>query len=514
MINRSLRWLHPIWRVAPRAASALAFLSVLLATPGLAQKDLAKRIDRLLDLPPFDRATWGVVLADSTGKVLYERNANRLFVPASNNKLLVTSAASALLGPNFRITTSIYGTGTLENGVLKGDLVAYGRGNPMFTSRCYGVDTLAPGACDSLWSGLDALADSLASRGVQQVTGAIVGDGSYFESQLLHEAWEQYDLNWWYAAPVSGLGFNDNSVNITWGPGPKTGSPASVTFAPELGFFLFENRSRTTLAGTPRTLDFFRQPGAMFIWAEGTVPLDNTGRTEYFALPDPNLYFARALRTALARKGINVSGPTLSTTDSLVYREARQTPALASVVSRPLSDLLFPILNSSQNWYAEMLLKLLGRERGQAGSWSEGLRVEKRFLLDSVGVDSTAFVATDGSGLAKNNLVTPRALMQILAFTRRHPAGAAFMRALPHAGQLGSLSKRFVGTPLEGRVVAKTGSVSRVNTLSGFIQRDKGGPLVFSILVNNQAAGTRALLAQIDSVVVEMGFEKNVKKKA
>src|SRR5690242_14550011 len=105
MINRSLRWLHPIWRVAPRAASALAFLSVVFATPALAQKDLAKRVDRLLDLPPFDRATWGVVLADSTGKVMYERNANRLFVPASNNKLLVTSTASALLGPNFRIST-------------------------------------------------------------------------------------------------------------------------------------------------------------------------------------------------------------------------------------------------------------------------------------------------------------------------------------------------------------------------------------------------------------------------
>src|SRR6185503_18044319 len=172
---------------------------------------------------------------------------------------------------------------------------------------------------------------------------------------------------------------------------------------------------RTTPAGTPRTLDFFREPGTMLIWSEGTVPLDNNGRTEYFALPDPNLYFAHALRASLARKGISVGGPTLSTTDSLRYHEAREAPALVSLQSRPLSDYLFPILNSSQNWFAEMLLKQLGRERGAGGSWTEGLKVERRFLVDSMGVDSTAFAVVDASGLAKNNLVSPRAFAQVLA---------------------------------------------------------------------------------------------------
>jgi D-alanyl-D-alanine carboxypeptidase/D-alanyl-D-alanine-endopeptidase (penicillin-binding protein 4) len=507
-----LRWLHSTECVASQAGRIVALGGLLLASPLQGQNALAKRLDRLLDQPPFDRASWGVVLTDSTGKLLYERNGNRLFVPASNNKLVVGSAATVLLGPDFRITTSIYGGGPLENGVLNGDLIVYGRGNPMFSRHCYGVDTLAPGACDSLWAGMDALADSLAARGVQNIAGAIVGDGSYFESQVLHDAWEQYDLNWWYAAPVSGLGFNDNSVDITWKPGPKVGSPASVSFAPDLGFFLFENRSRTTPAATPRTLDFFRQPGTMLVWAEGTVPLDNAGRTEYFALPDPNLYFAVALRAALARKGISVAGPSLSTTDSLRYREVRQSPALVALTSRPLSDLMFPILNSSQNWFAEMLLKMLGRERGAGGSWSEGLRVERRFLLDSVGVDSTAFAVSDASGLAKNNLITPRAFTQILGFTRRHPNGAAFLRALPHAGQPGSLNGRFKGTPLEGRIIAKTGSVSRVNSLSGYIERDKGGPLIFSIMVNNQGAAYRATLNQIDSVVVQMGEEGKGKR--
>ena len=500
MINRSLDRLHLACRVAlPWLALSLAGLS-----PAWGQGAVAKRIDRLLDQPPFDRATWGVFVSDSAGKVLYQRNADRLMSPASNNKLLVAGTAMRLLGPDYRVTTSIYGSGPLENGVLQGDLVVYGRGDPTFSGHCYGIDTLAPGGCDSLWTGIDGLADSLVARGVQEVTGALVGDGSYFEPQLVHDSWELYDLNWWYAAPVSGLGFNDNSVDVTWGPGPKVGAPAAIRFQPELGFFAFQNRSRTSAPGSPRTLDFFRQPGTMFVWAEGTVPLDNGGRTEYFALPDPNLYFAHALRSSLARKGISIAGPTLSTTDSLRYREARQAPALASRQSRPLSDVIFPILNSSQNWFAEMLLKTVGRERGASGSWSEGLKVERRFLIDSVGADSSSFASSDASGLAKNNLVTPRTLAQVLTFVRQRPGADAFLRALPRSGQRGSLRTRFTGTPLEGRVMAKTGSVARVNALSGYVERAKGGALVFSIIVNNHASPTRAVLAQIDSVVLEM----------
>ena len=506
MINLSLHPLH-LGRLLTALGAVVALSATVPATrlEGQTQIALARRLDRLLDQPPFDRATWGVVLADSTGKILYERNGNRLLIPASNLKLLVAGTASALLGPEHRVTTSLYGAGTLDSGVLQGDLVAYGRGDPMFSRHCYSVDTLATGVCDSAWAAMDAMADSLVQRGIQHVTGAIVGDGSYFEPQLVHDAWEQYDLNWWYAAPVSALGFNDNSVDVTWKPGSRVGAPAQVSFEPDLQFFLFENRSRTTRAGTPRTLDFFRQSGAMLVWAEGTVPLDHPGRKEYLALPDPNLYFAHALRSALARKGISVAGPTLSTVDSTRYHEAREAPPLVSLQSRPLADLIFPILNSSHNWFAEMLVKTLGRERGTAGSWAEGLRVERQFLSDSVGVDSTAFAVADASGLAKNNLVTPRALTQLLAFSRRHPNAAPFLRALPRSGQPGSLSTRFRGTPLEGRVVAKTGSVSRVNALSGYIERPRGGPLVFSILVNNHAASSRAVLNQIDSVVVEMG---------
>ncbi|MBI3081357.1 MAG: D-alanyl-D-alanine carboxypeptidase [Gemmatimonadetes bacterium] len=198
-----------------------------------AQGSLARRLERLLDRRSFNRASWGVLVVNQRGQTVFERNADRRFVPASTAKLAVTAAASMLLPPDYRITTSVFGTGPLTDGVLQGDLVVYGRGDPGFGAHCHGPDTLAAGVCDAMWTRLDALADSLVARGVGEVAGAIVGDGSYFDRTLVHPEWQGYHLNWWYAAPVSGLGFNDNSVNITWKSGPRVGAPAVIRFEPD-----------------------------------------------------------------------------------------------------------------------------------------------------------------------------------------------------------------------------------------------------------------------------------------
>ena len=472
---------------------------------------LARRLDALLDRRPFDRVTWGVSVVDERGRTLYERNADRLFVPASNTKLVVSSAATVLLPADYRVRTSVYLNGALQNGVLDGDLILYGRGDPTFSERCYGVDTLAPGACDSTFTAIDAIADSIRARGVRRITGRIVGDGSYFEPQLVRPGWNGFDLNWWYAAPVSGLGFHDNSVDFLITPSDTVDRPPTITWSPDLGLFTFENRARTGPAGNGSTIgdNFFRAPGTMDIWAEGTAALGRKPWVESFALPDPNRYAARALSAALERAGVTVEGGVASTTDSLDYRAVRCcTPPLVEYRGRPLGDIVFPILNTSQNWFAEMLLKILGRELDSAGSWDAGLEVERRFLVDSVGVDSSAFSLEDGSGLSAGNLVSPRAFTRLLAYMAGHPKRAPFFAALPRSGQPGSLLHRFTGTPLEGAVVAKTGSIDRVNTLSGYIERPGGGRLVFSIEANAHTVGGRAMLAQIDSIVVEIGKTK------
>jgi serine-type D-Ala-D-Ala carboxypeptidase/endopeptidase (penicillin-binding protein 4) len=333
-----------------------------------------------------------------------------------------------------------------------------------------------------------------------------VGDGSYFEPTLVHPNWEAFDLNWWYAAPVSGLGFHDNSIDFDWQPGPAVGAPAVIAITPDLGDIGFENRTLTVPPGGESDIGdrFYRNPGTLQIWAEGTVALDNPRRTESFAVPDPNLYAARALRQALAEIGIAVTGTTRSTTDSLLYAHIRAAPPLAEVQSRPLRDWMFPILNTSQNWFAEMLLKQLGKQFGKAGSWLEGLAVERRFLIDSVKVDSTQFSLSDGSGLSSSNLVSPLAFTQVLRFMRRHPRFASFAAGLPVSGLVGSLRNRFVGTPLAGRVRAKTGSIARVQSLSGYIELGGGKALTFSIQANHHAETGKIMLDTIDSVVVEM----------
>jgi len=454
---------------------------------------LAKRLNRLLDEAPFDRALWGVVIADPSGRVVFERNGDRLFIPASSTKLIVSAVAAALLPPDHRFRTSVYAAGPVDSGVVRGDLVLYGRGDPTLSGRYY----------DSVSVPFDELADSLRARGVTRVAGDLVGDASYFDSVLVHPSWEGYDLNWWYAAPVTALGFNDNSVDFRITPG-TIGGPPAITLQPELGVVRFTNRARTVPADSPRTIDFFRLPGTNVVWAEGDVPADARPWTEYFAIHDAPAWAATALQRSLEHRGIAVEGRVRTTYDSTAYAAARAQPPVAEHLSRPLPDILRPILESSQNWFADLMLKTLGREFRGIGSFAAGLDVERRFLIDSLRVDSTQFDVVDGSGLSSSDLVTPRAFVQLLRRMREHPRAQPFLAALPVAGRSGSLRFRFRDTPLEGRVRAKTGSINRVNTLAGYLELDGGRTWTFSIQLNHYTGSTRDALRRIDSIVAEL----------
>src|SRR3989454_1064443 len=427
-------------RVGPRAtlralvAASLVASSALAAQgrPGAAaprsrplQGSLERRLAQLMDVPPFARATWGIYAVDDGGRALYKRTADRLFVPASNTKLVVTAAALALLPADYRVRTSLYANGGVAAGVLQGDLVFYGRGDPTFYAGCYGVDTLAPGVCDSTFTALDAIADTLRRKGLRRITGKLVGDGSYFEPTLIHPAWNAFDLNAWYAAPVSGLGFHGNSVDFTIAPGDAVDRPPLITWSPDLGLIGFENRARTGPPDSNSTIEdnFYRRPGTWDIWAEGSVSLARAPWTVSVALPDPNLYAARALAYALQRKGVAIGGGAASTTDSLVYRAARAHGELLGSMPRP-------------------------------------------------------------------------------------PQRGPFPAALPRPGQPGTLLKRLVGTPFESRVLAKTGSIDRVNSLSGYIEQPNGRTITFSVQANARAVPYSQMLAQIDSVIVEIGKTK------
>jgi D-alanyl-D-alanine carboxypeptidase/D-alanyl-D-alanine-endopeptidase (penicillin-binding protein 4) len=491
-----------------RAGAMMAvLLGLILAMPdGLPAQSLSRRLDRLLDAPGFDRHHWGVAVLDTTGTVLFARNATRLFVPASNTKLLVAAAATALLPPDLRVKTTVFAAGPVTDGVLHGDLVLYGRGDPTWSRRCFAADTSRTGACErDPMRPLRELAAAIRARGIRTVTGQVVGDGSWFEPTLVHGTWEQGDLLWWYAAPVSALAFNDNSLDLLWGPGEEVGAPGRVSFTPSFGDVTLENRTRTVAADSGFALDVGGDHAGLRLWATGRMPFGRRDRTSYVAVPDPNRFAAAALRTALMDARVAVLGGTASTTDSLRYAAARATAPLAEIESRPIRDWLFPILGPSQNLFAEMLLKQIGRQVAGEGSWSKGIEVERRFLIDSVGLDSTQVAPRDGSGLSHVNVVSPLAFAKLLLWMRRHPHFPVFVDALPVAGRSGTISTRMTSTPVEGRVFAKTGSIFRVNALSGYVTMPNGRTRIFAILTNNHDLGGAGINPRIDSLVVEIG---------
>ncbi|HEU0054748.1 MAG TPA: D-alanyl-D-alanine carboxypeptidase/D-alanyl-D-alanine-endopeptidase [Longimicrobium sp.] len=451
---------------------------------------MAERIDAVLDRPALRRAHWGIEVRDAaSGRVLYARDADRLFIPASNLKLIVTATAAHHLDPTFRYRTSLYATGPVAEGTLAGDVVLYGRGDPLISARG-GRDRLAV---------FEAFADSLLARGVRRVAGGVVADESFFDGDHLRGDWEADDLLWWYAAPVSALGFNDNSIDVRIAPGSAPGRAARVTFEPRTDYVTLVNAATTVAAGRARTVDLERLPGRGRLRAYGQVPANALTDIEYFAVDDPARFAGTVFREVLERKGIAVEVDSIRVVTDPAQSPADSTRLVAEHRSDLLAAVIGPILKNSQNWFAEQLVKTLGRELRGEGSWDAGLAVEREFLTREVGIDSADFVLRDASGLSAGNLVTPRALVQLLDYIRRTPGQEAVRRGLPVAGGEGSLQARFPELP--GRVTAKTGYIGNVDSLSGFVTLQNGRVVIFSIIANQSGQSTGRMKAGIDDVV-------------
>lgn len=428
---------------------------------------------------PLARAHWGVAVYDlDAGRWVLEHAADRFFVPASNLKLVVSAVGLERLGPGFTYRTSVYGTAPIAaDGTLDGDLVLYGRGDPNLSGRH------AP----TMTAILEALADTLLTRGLRRVSGEILADQSHWDDDPVRGDWSAYDLLWWYAAPVGALGFNDNSIDFRIRPGDRVSDPPLIVPDPPSGFYTFENRATTGPPGASKTLDFTRTPGTNLIQAYGVLPLDAAPHTEYFAVVDPAAWTGTMFREILAARGIDARGAVRTVRDAAASPVAAgDTIPLAAHVSPPLERVVEAINGRSQNWHAEQLLKTIGREVRGEGSWAAGLAVE-RAALAAMGVDTNAFVLRDASGLSAANLATPRGLVTLLARMRERPQGGRFAASLPVAGESGSLRRRFGGTVGAGRVRAKTGFIEHVHALSGYLTGADGHEYAFSILVNGAA---------------------------
>lgn len=456
----------------------------------------------LIDTPSFRAARWGVYAVDlESGETLVSIDANRRFLPASNQKLYTTALALAKLGPTFRWRTSVYATSRPDSdGRLSGDIVLYGRGDPSI-SDTFGVGIAA--------RKIDELADRIAAAGIRRVAGNIVADESYFAGKRFGFGWEWNDLQWGYGAEISALSVGDNVVSLSVRPASKVGDPCSVTLGVRNDYVRTTNRTKTSAKEGLNDLGVYRAEGSNAIDVFGHVPMDAAPFDEFVAVHDPAGYFGSLLRDALARRGIVIEGRT-TVVDARARESVPFDPAsaieVAFIESEPLSSVVRATNKDSQNLFAELLLRTVGRVSGtttEVTSEAAGIKTMLEYLKGA-GVDVTPLLFSDGSGLSRQNLVTPEATVRLLAFARKQPYGDVLFSSLPEAGVDGTLEKRFRDTAGKSRIRAKTGSLGDVSALAGYGLSRSGRTIVFAVMVNNMPGERRAVRTAIDSIVLAL----------
>jgi D-alanyl-D-alanine carboxypeptidase/D-alanyl-D-alanine-endopeptidase (penicillin-binding protein 4) len=425
----------------------------------------------------MERGVFAVdVKSIDTGERLYELNAGRLMMPASNMKILTLAAAAEVLGWDYRFVTTLETNGTVADGVLRGDLIVRGRGDPSINSR--------DGRAEAV---LFEWTRALQAAGITAIDGRIVGDDQAFDDEGLGAGWAWDYLQYGYAAPAGALEFNENTATLTISPGTAAGSAAFLTLSAASGFTIV-NRAVTGATGSIETLDYRRHLDRAVLEVTGSIPLGSASAVRSVAVLNPTLFFAQALKDGLAARGIPVSGDAVDLDDvaaEMLMEGAVERRVLATTESPPLRAIATVLMKVSQNLYAETLLKAVAASGGGLGT-TEGGRMAVRALLDSWGVPRDAYVMYDGSGLSRYNYVTARTLTTVLERLygdARHRD--AFIATLPTAGRDGTMAARLRRTRAEGNALAKTGSIANVRSLSGFVRTRDGEMLVFGILTNH-----------------------------
>jgi D-alanyl-D-alanine carboxypeptidase/D-alanyl-D-alanine-endopeptidase (penicillin-binding protein 4) len=494
--------------------SNLRFAAALLLASRLSAAGLLEAVPKLIDSSPAARtAFWGIQIVDlATGKTLYELNPDHFFVPASNTKLFTTSLALTRLGPDFTFTTRVLSaTPPDEEGRIRGSIRLAGGGDPNLSGRAVPY-RMGPNTGNPL-AAIEDLADQVVARGVKRIDGDIIGDDTWYLWQPYAVGWAIDDPQSDDGPPVSALSLNDNTITLTIRPGPAAGELAALSLNPPLEFYRIDNRVRTVAAGGPRVTHFDRIPGSLDAQLWGTIPLRDRGQDMLLGIEDPALYAAQALRKALSERGVAVTGSALAQhafpDDVADLTQAPPAPPapmpaeteLARRVSAPLLEDLRITAKASQNLHAEMALRAVARARRNLGSFEAGQEELKAFLTE-IGVDPGAYHILDGSGLTRLNLVTPAAVVKLLRYMYDSPARDNWISLLPVGGQDGTLSSRFAENA--GRVHAKTGSLSHVSALSGYVQRTDRSWVAFSILVNNynsRASEVRSIMDRICNLI-------------
>src|SRR5229473_372771 len=431
-----------------------------------ATRKFGERADALLAAAPANKGEWGLLIADAeTGETLYELNADKYFVPASNMKLFTTALALAKLGPDYRFHTTLETHGTVSPaGVLAGDLILLGRGDPNLSNRKfpYNLKEEFDGAPEKV---LAELADALVAKGVKEVAGDVVGDDSYFPREPYPNGWEIDDMVWEYGSAVSAIVVDDNTVTLTLTTADSAGAPVQAIVAPATPDFVVQNNVVTSAAETKSDLTVTREPNSKIVVIRGSMPAHSAPRKLVLAIHDPAEHAAALLTRLLKERGEMVVGAARAMHIADAAAAARNT----AVWNTPDDLMKFP---------ADFYI--------------------------AAGIAPGDVIQTDGSGLSRHDMVTPRAIVALLKYAQGQPWFAAYFASLPVAGIDGTLETLMKNTASAGRMHAKTGSVEHVRTRSGFADTPGGRRLIFSFLSNNQGGKNHEASDALDGLCLAM----------
>ena len=450
------------------------------------------------------------VISLNTGKVVFEENAEKYLMPASNNKSFTVAAALEKLTPDFKFVTTVYADSMPDaSGAVKGNLRIFGRGDVSISTAFYDGD---------YYKGIDNLVDKIIGSGVKRVEGDLVGDESYFQGNSIPFGWEWDDLQWYYGAGISALPINDNAVDVAVTPGPE-GFPCAVKVMPVNPVLRIVNQCKTAARGVANDLQITKKLDQNILEIKGSLPIGDRGFSGSIAISHPAEMFMALLRQRLQEKGVVITGQN-RTVDAPATVTIAPAVEIAKLESPPLSTIAARTMKPSQNMYTETLLWTLGEKAradeksaataagraftlGRTSSADLGIAAVKNFET-SIGIPADGNIQVDGSGLSRHNLITTSALATLYAYMgKQSPYAGAWRDSLPIAGVDGTLRNRLKGTAATGNVRAKTGTIDQVSALSGYATTAGGEQLVFSIVVNGIPVGS-IRTGTIDSIVLEL----------
>jgi D-alanyl-D-alanine carboxypeptidase/D-alanyl-D-alanine-endopeptidase (penicillin-binding protein 4) len=444
----------------------------------------AAHLAAVFDAAPDTLTTWSALFTwADTGEVIYARDPDRRLLPASNMKLVTLATAAHRLGWPYRFPTTLSAVAPVD-GTVHGNLYVRGSGDPTL-----GWPTDAADLALREW------ARALRARGVVRIEGDLVGDPDAYGDDRLGDNWSWNDLTFGYAAPYAGLTFHENTVAVTVEPSPRAGVPAQVRIAPDGSGLEVDAEVQTVAPDTPTRLTLHRPLGSHVLHVRGEAAAGAVPVVRYVAVPDPARFFLEALRRALAVEGIDVRGTTR------VEALAADVDGGVRVVhqSAPLADIAVRFMKVSQNLYGEALLHAVDP---QPTATLASRRAAVASALTDLGVPTDDIQVADGSGLSRRNFVSASTLVALLRALSAPAHRETFVRTLPIAGVDGTLEQRLRGTACEGRVRAKTGTLSHARALSGYVATASGRDIIFSVLANNHLRPTSDVDAVVDDALV------------